>query len=407
VTLIERVAPALEPVDISDLSTSLGVSTWPPFAEEIVEFAAQFSRRLARRAGPVPELQALAYWMRRSAVARLARDYKSLESPGLLMVPRGLVFHVPPANVDTMFVYSWMLSALLGNRNIVRLPSKSTPATTVLIEVLRSLLDEPQHDSVRATNVFVRYGHEREVTSALSAACDLRVIWGGNATVTAIRESSLPPHASDLTFPDRLSFALIKTVAYARLRSEVRDELATQFFNDSFWFDQLGCSSPRVLVWVGEPPAGEATDFYKRLLRSVQAKGYSVDTATALSKIAYAHRSVLDHGVTRVTAPANELTVLELGDPILESGDYSGAGTFLNAWVSSLNDLVPQITRKHQTAAHYGFRDRELRDFAVALNGRGIDRFVPFGEALQFGRVWDGRDLLQEMSRRVVIQGQP
>jgi Acyl-CoA reductase (LuxC) len=404
VTRIQRILPALEPVEASGLVASLGEVTWSPFADAIVDFAAQFSRRLARRAGSTPELQALAFWMRRAAVTRLAREYEVLKSPRLLLIPRGLVFHVPPANVDTMFVYSWLLSALVGNRNIVRLPSESTPTTTILIEVLGSLLDESQHAQVRATNAFVGYGHERDVTSEFSAACDLRVIWGGDATVSAIRESSLGPHATDLTFPDRLSFALMKTVAFAGLNGDQRDELATRFFNDSYWFDQLGCSSPRVLVWVGEPPADVDHDFYQRLLRVAAAKGYAVDTATALNKIAYAHRSVLDLGVIHVSSPANELTVLELADPLLQSGDYAGAGTFLNAWVPSLRDLTPQITRKHQTAAHFGFGAGELRDFAIALNGRGINRFVPFGEALQFDRVWDGRDLLQELSRRVVLQ---
>jgi hypothetical protein len=36
-----------------------------------------------------------------------------------------------------------------------------------------------------------------------------------------------------------------------------------------------------------------------------------------------------------------------------------------------------------------------------AANGRGVDRIVPFGEALTFGRFWDGYDLLAELTRRV------
>ncbi|MFC6804089.1 acyl-CoA reductase [Deinococcus caeni] len=39
-------------------------------------------------------------------------------------MPRGLVFHVPPANVDTIFIYSWLMSVLAGNRNVIRLSSR-------------------------------------------------------------------------------------------------------------------------------------------------------------------------------------------------------------------------------------------------------------------------------------------
>jgi hypothetical protein len=48
-----------------------------------------------------------------------------------------------------------------------------------------------------------------------------------------------------------------------------------------------------------------------------------------------------------------------------------------------------------------GFAGDELARFVRAVNGRGIDRIVPFGEALTFGRFWDGYDLLQELTRRV------
>jgi hypothetical protein len=48
-----------------------------------------------------------------------------------------------------------------------------------------------------------------------------------------------------------------------------------------------------------------------------------------------------------------------------------------------------------------GFDGAEVAGFVRAVNGRGIDRIVPFGEALTFGRFWDGYDLLAELTRRV------
>ena len=44
-----------------------------------------------------------------------------------------------------------------------------------------------------------------------------------------------------------------------------------------------------------------------------------------------------------------------------------------------------------------------MRRLARSINGRGIDRFVPIGQALAFGSVWDGLDLLHEFSKRVVV----
>ena len=33
---------------------------------------------------------------------------------------------------------------------------------------------------------------------------------------------------------------------------------------------------------------------------------------------------------------------------------------------------------------------------------KGIDRVVPFGKTLDIGLVWDGYDLIREMSRKII-----
>jgi hypothetical protein len=61
------------------------------------------------------------------------------------------------------------------------------------------------------------------------------------------------------------------------------------------------------------------------------------------------------------------------------------------------------VTRKDQTLTAHGFTSEELTAFARSLHGRGIDRIVPFGEALSFGSLWDGYDLLAELTRTVQV----
>src|SRR3954470_4463421 len=59
-----------------------------------------------------PEMVALAYFVRRGAVSRLAEDFAALCAAGRPRVALGLAFHVPPTNVDTVFAYSLLLSLL-------------------------------------------------------------------------------------------------------------------------------------------------------------------------------------------------------------------------------------------------------------------------------------------------------
>ena len=52
------------------------------------------------------------------------------------------------------------------------------------------------------------------------------------------------------------SFAVLDAARYRAAPEEERARIAAGFFNDLFWFDQMACSSPHVLFWVGPPEAG-------------------------------------------------------------------------------------------------------------------------------------------------------
>lgn len=400
---VEQVVPRAAPVDLDAVLPVLGATpALRPFCPEVVDFCADLARTLARRARHLPEVQALAYWTRRSAVARLAESFHELGDDGTVLVPRGTVFHVPPANVDTIFVYSWLLSVLCGNRNVVRLSSRTTEQTSLLVEVVRDLLAD--HAAVADTTLMVRYGHDRAATDAASAACDLRVVWGGDGAVDAVRASPLRADAVDVTFSDRSSLAVIRADAYARLSDAGRDELVRDFYSDTYWFDQLGCSSPRALLWVGGTEcAALGSDFFGRLRDEVARRGYTVDTAGALAKLGFGYRTLIDQPVTAYAAHGNELTVVSVdGFPDVGT-DFCGGGMFLQHRLDGLDGLAGHVDRRVQTLTQFGFAHTELRALAVELNGRGVDRIVPFGRALTFGRVWDGYDLLQSFTRRVVV----
>jgi hypothetical protein len=376
-----------------------------PYSDEVIGFCATFAHELARRARGMPELQALAFWMRKAELHRLREDFRALCTTEVLLMPRGMVFHVPPANVDTIFVYAWLLAVLAGNSNVVRLPSRESQRTELILDVLTEVAARKEHATLAGNTLMLRYGHDEQVTAALSRIADVRVIWGGDATVAEIRRFGIPPHALELTFPSRSSLAAIDAEYYNRLDEAGRESIAERFFNDSYWFDQLGCSSPRLVCWVGsEQNAKHASRvFFEHLSGVVSRKGYRADTATAIDKLTYACRAVLDQPVTEVRWLSNEVAVLPLERFVATDDAFSGAGTFYQLRCDRLVDLASCIGRRDQTLGHEGFGADELRNFAITLNGRGIDRMVPIGDALTFNRFWDGNDLLQAFTRRVLV----
>lgn len=402
-TMVQVRVPSLGAAEVGDLLRDVAAApVAEPFDPERMACLAEFAKRLGRRSAQHPEARALSYWMRRTELTRMAAAFDELETPHLLHRPRGTVFHVPPANVDTMFVYSWAISAMLGNRNIVRLSSRTTDQAELILGVLAEVLAE--HPAVGAANVMVEYGHDDDVSRALSSASDVRVLWGGDATVRLFRNFPIPPHATELTFSDRTSLAAIGTAAYDALAPAGRDDLAERFILDSYVFDQMGCSSPRLLVWVGEADHTPLSrDFHARVGAAVATKGYVVDTSMSIAKLGQAYRGAIDFDATSLSADTAALTVLEVRDLAPMPQDFCGGGFLYESHVRSLVDLAPAIGRRHQTLAVHGIDAADARQLALAVNGRGIDRIVPIGHALQFNRHWDGYDLFAEFTRQVTI----
>jgi hypothetical protein len=349
-----------------------------------------------------PELASLGFFLRPAEVDRAVAELA--DPPGGLRLPRGLVFHVPPANVDTVFVYSWALSALAGNANVVRLSPRGGAAAAAVLDVLAAALAGAD-PAVAQTQRVVTYDRDEEVTAALSAACDLRVIWGGDRAVSALRRVELSPAARDLTFPDRSSFTVLSVPGWTAAPAERRERCVEAFRADAYWFDQAACASPRTVYWIGERAAAErcAEEFWALLAAAVAARGPEVDAAMAVEKRVGTYGLAATGAASRLRFHGNAVALADLARPELAPRHWLGAGTFAVAVLPALADVVPLVRPRDQTVTHFGFPAGELAAFAGAV-GPGVDRIVPVGEALSFDRRWDGYELLREFSRIRVVR---
>ncbi|WP_412544479.1 acyl-CoA reductase [Longispora sp. K20-0274] len=371
----------------------------------MVDFLVAFAKRLLKPAVARrhPELASLGFFLRRGPLADALAPLDGLR------FPRGLVFHIPPANVDTIFVYSWALSALCGNANIVRISERAAGAATVVLDALTETLADAD-PVVGRTQSMISYGRDDAVTARLSAACDLRVIWGGDASVAAIRKFPLAPHARDLTFPDRSSFTVVSVPGWERASAAERRAAAEGLYNDAYWFDQAACASPRTVFWVGGSD-GAAVDsgaarreFWGLVREVVAARHPDIDAAMAIEKRVATYGLALEGQATALHYTGNAVATVDLRTPADLPRRWLGTGVFPEADVATLADLVPLVQRRDQTVTHFGLTAAELLDFARALAGRGVDRFVPLGEALSFAATWDGYHLPHEFTRQVTIK---
>lgn len=399
----ESTPEALAAIAIKTVAEPIGVG-----ATEAVTYCNDLSQHLLNdpRARAYPSLQALGFWLRPGSVVNMIQSYLSAPE-ATVRAPRGIVLQIPPRNVSVLFGYTSALSLLGGNVTLLRLPENPSLEQELLLTLIRETLDKAP-DSVKNRMLFVRYGHDDAITSALSALCDARLVWGGDETVQHIRTIPLPPLAREMSFADRFSAAALNAEHYASLNSPQRQQLIRAVFNDIYLFDQMACSSPRLLVWVGDKTSIDQSevDFYPRLADyALETYGHP-GAGENLSKLNAHYLAMHDLKLAATTTYNAALTVMSLasweGVSAYKSLHY-GYGLLLTTRLEKLRDLAIFAEKRDQTLSVWGFGPDETHAFIAQCGGRGFDRVVPVGQALSFDPIWDGNNMFDILTRLVQV----
>lgn len=367
----------------------------PPFDGRVLSFLQALSEKL-RGARGFSDVATFAFWCRRAALNQAKARYDDLEE----RMGRGVVFHIAPSNVPVNFAFSLVSGLLAGNANIVRVPSKEFPQVTLIAAAIRELL-AGEHSGLAPYICLVRYPAEQAVNDAFSALCDVRVIWGGDRTIAEVRRSPLQARATEITFADRHSIAVIDSDAY--LACEARDRLAQDFYNDTYFSDQNACTSPRVVFWTGTQAAQARTEFWARLHTLVKEQ-YSLAAVQSVGKLDAVYQAAAAGGVRLI--PSEDMLITRLEADTLSGTlmDYKyHSGFFYEKEIADLSEILPVCGSRCQTLSYYGLTEQQLAEFLRAARPHGIDRAVPIGKTMDFSLIWDGCDLIRTMSRRISI----
>ena len=335
--LVKQFFPVNHDRNISDLIDELTIlirkEPIRPFDPLVVDFFSELSSYLLQHslARSFPDVIALAYWMRKSRLRSMEQWFNRMRLENIFLVPHGLVFHVPPSNVDTIYVYLWVIASLTGNRSLIRLPSFRSSTVSFLLECINKIINSKTYERLYGLLFCIGYDHNNEITSFISNHCDLRLLWGGNNTVSEFRKVPTSPYARDLVFPDRFSFSVIGSTEYLNAPDSSKSSLTEAFFKDVYSFDQMACSSPRLVVWIGSDQffSLASQEFFDRLYHFIQDNGYNIDVGSALNKIDASYKFTLDLPVLNVNNWGNIITVLTLSTFFNVRDYHLGAGFFL------------------------------------------------------------------------------
>jgi hypothetical protein len=370
-----------------------------PFAGEVLELLANLASELLAEPETrgLPDVATFAFWCRSSSLNKMKSNLDSRE----VRIGRGLVFHVAPGNVPINFAYSLVAGLLSGNANIVRLPSNESIQISLVCAVLNRLLDRGLHATLRDHIRLVRYSKsETSYTDEFSEHCDVRIVWGGDRTISEIRKSALSPRAFDVTFADRYSICLIDSVEY--LSHPEPEKVAKDFFNDTFLFDQNACTAPHLIIWVGEvEQVKKAKNKFWALAHAEARRSYELQAISSIDKLSVAYAYLASNKGTYVGTGGDNIVArvdIAVLAPDIDKWK-SNCGLFYEYHANSIADIVPLVSRRFQTLSYLGFDPLALQLLIVENGLLGIDRIVKIGRTLDFELNWDGYDLIRTLSR--------
>lgn len=378
---------------------------FPPFDGLVCDFLTELSANLFQdsMAKTLSDVTAFAFFCRKANLAKLKQEH---DEPRIRL-GLGTVFHISPSNVPVNFAFSYLFGILAGNANVVRVPSKSFPQINVIVSAIARVLSRDKYEKLRGSTAFVRYEQDDAITAAFSENCNARVIWGGDETVREIRRIAIPVRAVEVTFADRYSFCAIDAGAVCRANDEELQRLANGFFNDTYVMDQNACSSPHLVIWLGNnADAAEASAHFWQSLYKEAASRYVLQAVTAVDKLTLLCENAIDlPGITGVRQYENLLYVVALSSLPERPDKLRGrCGYFYEYCASTLDEIASTINEKYQTVTYYGIPKEVFRNFMLERRPMGIDRFVPVGSALDISTIWDGFDLIKTLSRIVDVR---
>lgn len=363
-------------------------------AARLDAFEALSGSLLGNRDQAIPGAAFLAAFLRRSHIEELLA--REIADPGALdcfvtsgprselrILPRGAVCHWIAGNVPLLGVFSWALSAIFGNVNLIRVSSRNEDVLSPVVARVAAL-SEAGREMAERTRV-VAFERENDAAHAvMSRFADLRVAWGGEEAVAAVRALPARWECDDLVFGPRRSYAVIDP-AVADHRTLVR------LANDIVYFDQLACSSPQVVFVRGRRDDAGVLRVVEQLGSALAAgvrqfRRHALDWSETYLIELDRQRAVLEGGEVR-RDDATQWTLALLEQPVAQ---LSCANRFVQLVpFTDLESVAAALPANAQTVV-MAMPESDARLAAEHLARRGVCRFPRPGMGNGFEIPWDG-----------------
>ena len=348
-----------------------------------------------------PDLASFGFFCREANINYLKKKYSTfLEN----RYGRGLVLHFTPSNVPLNFAYSLFFGLITGNTNVIRLSTKFHNQSKILINIINKLLNKKKFKSLQKKINIIRYDKSEGITKHLSSICDVRIIWGGNETINQIRNNPIPPGSYDVTFADKYSICIISSREYLKKKQFKKE--AISFFNDTLFYDQNACTSPKIVVWHGNKKNNKFASeiFWNEFEKIIKSKKYSIEGNWNYEKFYKEIKSIIDLNSIIKENKLSSIKRIKLKKIPKKINEYfTPGGFFIEFDFKKFQEIRKLFSPKVQTLTYIGFEGNYLKKKLNLIKFKSVDRLVPNGKSSDMGLEWDGYDIIFQISKKLTV----
>lgn len=303
--------------------------------------------------------------------------------------PLGILFHIAAGNVDLLPAYSVIEGLLVGNINILKLPTGDNGLSVKLLKEL--IKEEPSLTDY--IYVFDVPSTEVETIKKLSSFADATIVWGGDEAQKAAR-NFVDIHSSVIAWGHKLSFTYVDV--------NVEDEELEKLCESICISNQLFCSSSQG-IYVNTDNVEDLHVLAKRLLPIFASVSKRIGTLPLTMK---AKNSLL---LYNKKLEGNKNIYSDSGVSIIVKEDNKLELSYLyqNIWIKALkeDDIIKVLKPNKNLLQTVSINNELLNREKIADNliKAGVTRVVPLGENSRMisGESHDGEYPLRRYSRIV------
>lgn len=373
------------------------------FDNEVINFLSDLSEAILKnkKAKNYADLISFGFWIRKKNIFQIKSSYSKESRYG-----HGLAFHITPSNVALNFAYSFVVSLLAGNSNILKVSKNNFQQNILFFSILKKLINTKKHSNIKKNNLFVEFKHDDEIIAFFSKKADCRIVWGSDETINHIKKFDTKPLCKDLFFPDRYSISLLDIKKIEKLRKNDLSNLAKKMFFDIFLYNQNACTSPHLIIWIGKKSKNLQKKFWSKIDELIKKNDiFEMTEKKMYDKYFYSCHLSAKRPEIKKNFKINSINFSELTNIPKDIDKFRiGNGYIFEIYFNNINKVNLGNNKKIQTLTYFGIAKKNIKNLinlGVLIN---VDRVVPVGRAFEFSEIWDGYDCIRSLSKITYIR---